>query len=138
MAFRRKYYEEKTGEIANPSALKVTEPSKCRKAEDRRKTIRFKASDIPGFKSANLVGGPEVRLINISRRGALIESPELISLGSSVSLKIITTDGFHIVNGKIIGRTIHYRVSSMNNKSLQCQSAILFDKDFLILPALKM
>ena len=117
------------------AALQMDQSLKRQNIGDRRAAPRFDASAIPGFKSINQVGGPEVRLINISRSGALIESPKLMSLGSSVSLQIVTAEAVHIINGRLIGRSIHYRTSSMNEKVLQCQAAIDFDKDFAILPA---
>lgn len=102
---------------------------------DRRTAPRFDASAIPGYKCINQIGGSEVKLINISRCGALIESCEYMPLGSSISLQIVTAEAVHIIKGQIIGRTIHYRTSSMNEKVLQHQSAIAFDEDFTILPA---
>ncbi len=99
--------------------------------QDRRSAPRFDASDIPGFRSIDQVGGPEVKLINIARRGALIESTEQISPGPSTSLRIITAEAVHIIEGRII----HYRVSSLKYKVLQYQAVVAFNEDFTILPA---
>lgn len=97
---------------------------------NRRTAPRFDASAIPVFKSISQVGGPEVGLINISRHGALIESRERISPGSSISLRVVTAEAVHIIQGKMV----HYSTSSMNNKVIRYQFAIAFDEDFTILP----
>jgi len=118
----------------NNTILQTEQLLKPQSVVERRKAPRFDASAIPDFKSISQVGGPEVKLINISRCGALIESPEVMPLGSSISLQITTSQYVHIVRGRIIGRSIHYRISPQNEKVLHCQSAISFDEDFPILP----
>ena len=94
---------------------------------ENRSEFRFDTSSIPGFKSINRVGGPEVKLLNISIYGALIESHERFSLGSNISLQLVTGTAVHIIKGKII----HY--SSFNGKEPIYQYGIAFSEDFKII-----
>ena len=68
------------------ATLPMEQSLKGQSVEDRRKIARFEASAIPDFKSINQVGGPEVKLIKISRGGALMESREWMLPGSNISL----------------------------------------------------
>ena len=97
----------------------------------RRGAPRFDASAIPSLKSINQVGGPEIKLINISRGGALIESQEPLSKGSNICLRLVTAKNVYLLKGRII----RFSASSMNGNVLQYQSAIIFDEDFTILPS---
>lgn len=97
---------------------------------NRRTAPRFDASAIPVFKSISLVKGPEVKLINISRHGALIESSERISPGSSISLRVVTAESVHTLKGKMV----RYKAISMNSKETGYQIVIAFDEDFTVLP----
>ncbi len=117
------------------ATLQTKQPLKHQNVGDRKTAPSFDASAIAGFQSIYRVGGSEVKLIIISRSGALIESPELLSMGSSITLQIVTAEEVHMVKGQIIGRTINYRISSSNKKTLHCEAVIAFDKDFTILPA---
>jgi hypothetical protein len=98
---------------------------------ENRKAPRFEASAIPSLKRVSQVVGPEVRLINISRAGALIESQEPLSKGSSVCLRLVTVKSVYLLKGRIL----RYNISSMNGNVIQYQSAIVFDEDFTILPS---
>ena len=97
---------------------------------ERRRAPRFDASAIPSLRSVHIGKGPGIKLINISRVGALIETHERMSIGSSVSLRFVTAEIVHSIEGRIVrinGDPID-RVSA-------CQCAIAFDKDFTILPS---
>lgn len=96
---------------------------------ERRKAPRFDASAIPSLRSVHLDEGPGIKLINISRVGALIEIHERMVPGSRVSLKFVTTEMIHFMEGRIV----RCNVDSID-KVFSCQCAIAFDKDFTILP----
>ena len=98
---------------------------------NRRAAPRFGVSDIPAFKSISLAEGPEVKLVNISRYGALIESRKRISTGPDISLQIAMAEKVHIIKGRII----HCCVHSPKNREVQYQTAIAFHRDFPILSA---
>ena len=96
---------------------------------NRRKAPRFDSSAIPSLRSVHLDEGPEIKLINISRVGALIEVQERMLPGSRVTLKFVTTEMVHSIKGRIVRCTV-----DSIDKVFACQCAIAFDKDFTILP----
>ena len=110
------------------TVLQMEQHLKGQNIGGRRAVPRFDASVIPTLKSINRVGGPKVELINISRRGALIESREHMSSGSSISLRFVTTETAYVIKGRIT------RCSTSLTKKKSFQSAIAFDKDFTFLP----
>jgi hypothetical protein len=97
---------------------------------NRRTAPRFDTSDIPIFKSVSLAKGPKVKLINISRHAALIESSKRISPGSSISLRVVTAESVHTIRGKMV----RYKTISMNGIVTGYQIVIAFDEDFTLLP----
>lgn len=97
---------------------------------NRRKAPRFDASAIPSLRSVHLGEGPEIKLINISRLGALIETQERMSPGHGVSLRFITTEKVYSMEGRII----RCHADSID-KVFACQCAVAFNKDFTILPS---
>ena len=115
----------------NHTTLLVEQFLKRQNIGNHRTAPRFDASAIPAFKSIHQVGGPEVKLINISRRGALIESRERILPGPSTSLRIVTAEAVYIIKGRVV----HYSIHSRNHKEVHYHSAIVFDEDFTILPS---
>lgn len=98
---------------------------------NRRAAPRFNVSGIPDFKGINLAEGPEVKLVNISRYGALIESRERLSTGPGIFLAITLGDKVHNIKGRVIHCCIHSR----KNREIQYQTAVAFHEDFSILPA---
>ena len=95
---------------------------------NRRKTPRFEASSIPSLKSVHIGEGPEIKLINISTGGALIETQERMSPGSIVSLRVVTTEAVHLLGGRILRCD-----TSTIGKGSVFQCAITFNEDFTIL-----
>ncbi len=98
--------------------------------KNRRRMPRLDATALPFLKSVNQVGGPEVKLINISRRGALIESQVRLTTGSSICLRLAIAETVYLLKGRVL----RYSVSSLVGSSLRYQSAIVFDEDFAIMP----
>ena len=96
---------------------------------NRRKAPRFDASAIPALRSVHLDGGPKIKLINISRVGALIEVQERMLPGSRVTLKFVTAEMVHFIKGRIVRCNV-----DTIDRGFACQCAIAFDKDFTILP----
>ena len=97
---------------------------------ERRKTPRFDLFfSMPTLKSIHRVDGLEVDLVNLSRHGALIDSPERIEPGSSIFLRMITEEATFTVQGQVT----RCSVSPMNDRIFQ--SGIEFDKQFTFLPA---
>lgn len=98
---------------------------------DRRTAPRLPASAIPSLKGVKLVAGPEVRLINISRGGALIESNTRLSPGSALCLRLVTADSIYLLKGRVL----RSRVAFLTGNALQYESALVFDEEFSMLPA---
>jgi len=105
------------------------QPKELNNTVNRRKTPRFMASAIPSLKSVHFGEGPEIKLINISTGGALIETQEPMSPGSSVSLRVVTTEAVHLLKGRIL----RCDTSTIGEGSV-FQCAITFNEDFTILP----
>lgn len=97
---------------------------------ERRRAPRFDASAIPHLKSVRQVDGPEVRLINISRCGALIETRERMLPKSRVSLRLDTKETVHFLDGEVL-RCYVYEI----DRVLKYQYSVVFDEDFKILPS---
>ena len=98
------------------------------------RATRFNASAIRTLISLNIVRGPEAKLINISKRGALIESPEYISPASRISLRLVTAEEAYLIKGRII----RCSASSKKDNALKYQFGIVFDEDFASMPVLLM
>jgi hypothetical protein len=99
---------------------------------ERRSAPRFDASVIPHLKNVLQLEGPEVKLINISRSGALIETRERMPPKSRVSLRLDTTETVYYLEGEVL-RCYVYEI----DKVLKYQYAVEFDDEFEILPSAK-
>ena len=102
---------------------------KRKKTAKSRTAPRFDASSMPVLKSISQAGGLKVELINISRRGALIEGRNRLSPGSTVSLQLTSEKAVYYIKGRVVRSK-----ASLKNSRL-FQSGITFNKDFTILPA---
>jgi PilZ domain len=98
--------------------------------DERRGSPRLPPSAIPALKGVKLVAGPEVRLVNISRGGALIESEARLSPGSNLCLRLVTAESVYLLKGQVL----RSRVASLAGAGLRYQSAISFSEEFSILP----
>jgi hypothetical protein len=98
---------------------------------DRRTSPRLPPSAIPALKGVKLVAGPEVKLINISRGGALIESDSRLAPGSNLCLRLVTAENVYLLRGRVS----RSRVAALAGSLLRYQSALTFDEEFTILPA---
>ena len=114
-----KSFDIKTGHLADRNRFM-----------ERRKAPRFDSSTIPHLKSVRQVEGPEVKLINISRYGALIETRQRMVPKSRVSLRLDTKETVYFLDGEVL-RCYVYEI----DKVLTYQYAAVFDEDFEVLPA---
>ena len=97
---------------------------------ERRKNPRFDRSDIPSLKSIHLVAETEIKLINISRGGALIEAQRRMMPGSPISLKISYAKKVYHLAGKVLRSNIREI-----DKMVTYRVAIVFNEEFAILPS---
>jgi PilZ domain len=92
-------------------------------AADRRVWPRIPASQLPDL-SVNLTTGPDIRLIDISRGGALFECSKRLVPASTVALRLVTPDGTHIVRGRVV----RSRIVRLERGGLGYQAAIAFNE----------
>lgn len=96
---------------------------------DRRAAPRRPACSIPGLGAADIVAGPEVRLLNISRAGVLLESAGRLATGSHICLRLRAADAVFLLKGRVLrSRTI-----TEGGRDLRYESAVAFDEDFVLL-----
>lgn len=97
---------------------------------DRRRAVRLPPSAIPLLKSVRLVAGPEVKLINISRGGALIESEARLSPGSTICVRLVSGDSIYLLKGRVL----RARAASLSGTELRYHIALAFDEEFAVVP----
>jgi hypothetical protein len=68
---------------------------------DRRTETRHDAKKL-GTVTARLIGGSEVRLVNFSNRGVLVESDSRLLIGARASVRITTSDASVVVTGRVV------------------------------------
>lgn len=96
---------------------------------DRRAAPRLPACSIPGLGATEIVAGPEVRLLNISRAGVLLESAGRLSTGSHICLRLHAADAVFLLKGRVLrSKTI-----TEGGRDLRYESAVAFDEDFVLL-----
>jgi hypothetical protein len=73
---------------------------------NRRLSPRLKAEDVPFLKSVELYQGKEIRIVNISRGGILIETETRLRPDFKVMLTLVTTEGTYKMDGTILRSSI--------------------------------
>ena len=89
-----------------------------------RKYARRPASDVPDLK-ARLVAGSDVRLVNVSRRGVLVETDARLMPNSAVTVRFVTDAGSVVLKGCVVRSSI----ALMSKASLVYRTAVSFDQD---------
>jgi hypothetical protein len=112
------------------SAHRPSEPGESpAKPADRRAFPRIPAEQLPGL-SASLSPDMGLRLIDISRGGALFECRKRIVPGSEVALRLVTQDGSHVVRGRVV----RSRMIRLEDGAMGYQTAIAFNETLKDLP----
>ena len=101
---------------------------KFREDDERRSGKRREAHTL-GPVVARLVGGSEVRLIDFSRRGVLLESETRLLIGARASIKITTTDAVVTVSGYVV----RSRVAGVRDMALVYHTAMALNDDLGLL-----
>jgi hypothetical protein len=101
---------------------------KFREDDERRSGRRREAHSL-GPVVARLVGGSEVRLIDFSRRGVLLESETRLLIGARASIKITTTDAVVTVSGYVV----RSRVAGVRDAALVYHTALALNDDLGLL-----
>ena len=99
--------------------------STASQGKERRMSTRRPASELPFLKSVKLLAGPDVRLVDVSRGGALLESDTPLPPGTKICLRLVTTDTTILIDGRVL----RSRVSCLQAGLVRYRSAVAFDED---------
>jgi hypothetical protein len=94
--------------------------------KNRRASPRWHPSAVPSLKRAEVVDGPEARLLNISRGGVLIETTARMIPGAKAYLRLVAADAVFLLTGRVL----RSRAVLLRDSVLLYQSAIAFDQEF--------
>lgn len=94
---------------------------------ERRTSPRVPASAVPHLK-ARLLAGPDVRLVDLSRRGVLLETQTRLLPGSPVRLKFVADDATLVLKGAVVRSS----VCTFGEQGLIYRTAVAFDEDIAI------
>src|SRR6516225_7696980 len=70
-------------------------------ADDRRRAPRHDAAHL-GSVITRVIGGGEVKLLDFSRSGVLIESDTRLAIGAKATIRLTTTDASLTVRGEVV------------------------------------
>jgi hypothetical protein len=99
------------------------EPAAEPKGSDRRAWPRVPAAALRDI-SALLASGTNIRLIDLSRGGALFECGSRLLPGSTVAMRLVTPDGAFVVRGRVV----RSRIVRLGTGGLGYQAAISFNE----------
>ncbi len=99
--------------------------SRAAMGKERRASPRRPASEVTFLKSVRLLAGPDVRLVDVSRGGALLESDTPLPPGTRICLRLVTTDTTLLIDGRVL----RSRVSCLQPGLVRYRSAVAFDED---------
>lgn len=98
---------------------------------DRRQAPRAPATALPEL-AARLIGGPDVRLVDLSRRGVQLETESRLLPGSPVRLRFAAGDHTLVLKGSVVRSS----VSAVTEEGLVFRTAVEFGEDIsLVAPA---
>jgi hypothetical protein len=97
---------------------------------DRRTETRHDAMRL-GPVTARLIGGSEVKLVNFSNRGVLVESDSRLQIGARASIRITTKDASVVVTGKVV----RSRVKGLVNGVLLYDAGLNLDSELSLATA---
>lgn len=97
---------------------------------DRRTETRHDAARL-GPVTARLIGGSEVRLVNFSNRGVLVESDSRLLIGARASVRITTRDASVVVTGRVV----RSRVKGLVNGVLLYDAGLNLDSELSLAAA---
>jgi DNA-binding NarL/FixJ family response regulator len=91
------------------------------------RATRWERSELPWLESIRLTWGAELRLLNISCSGLLVESGLRMTLGNRTDFQLEDCDNRDFV---IPGRVVRSDVSSVNSLGVKYVTAAVFEKPF--------
>lgn len=99
----------------------------CGLAPHKERAPRWERFELPWLESIRLTWGAELRLLNISSSGLLIESGIRMTLGNRTDFQLEDRDDRDFV---IPGRVVRSDVSSVNSLGVKYVTAAVFEKPF--------
>jgi hypothetical protein len=97
---------------------------------ERRSAPRLPTTQLPPF-SAELVDGPSIEIVNVSRTGVLTRSEARLMPGAMIGLRVLTADESFV----LFGRVVRSRLLSIAEGMPQYESALALAHDFPLLTA---
>src|SRR5512145_2117918 len=91
---------------------------------ERRRWPRIDASEFAGL-AVTIIGGPDVKVVNVSRGGVLIEVPARLALRSAVRL-VLTQASRSIA--EVRGCVVWQKVASIANGQINYRIAVAFEQ----------
>src|SRR6266498_1585300 len=96
-------------------------------SDDRRRAPRHDAANL-GNVITRVIGGGEVKLLDFSRSGVLIESDSRLSIGAKATVRLTTTDASLTVRGQVV----RSKVAGLNGRIVY-HTALALDDDLTAL-----
>jgi hypothetical protein len=97
-------------------------------SEHIQRMPRFRAGDVPAIKFTQIVAGPEVELINISKTGACLGSSKSLAPGSYVRMRFVSDKGTFNINGFIVRSNL----STLKNGVPYYHAGVKFSEEFAL------
>jgi PilZ domain len=95
--------------------------------DDRRRAPRIDANKL-GSVITRVIGGGEVKLLDFSRSGVLIESDARLAIGAKATIRLTTTDASLTVRGEVV----RSKVAGVNG-TIVYHTALALDDDLTAL-----
>ncbi len=96
---------------------------------ERRKSERVEPWQVPSLKSARLLAGPDVKILNLSSGGAMLECSARILPGASICIRLVATDALFFLRGRVL----ESRASSLHGAEINYTCNIAFEEEFSLL-----
>jgi hypothetical protein len=100
-----------------------------KKGIERRIHPRLHPSAIPDLRSIRLQGGGEANIINISKKGALLETQERVTPGAGISIRLVAADAVFLMRGRIL----RSRAKTLRESVPVYEAAIEFETELTVL-----
>lgn len=102
---------------------------KVEDGRERRRFVRIAADAMPHV-TARVVGGPQVRLIDVSRRGAQVETTLPLKPGRAVTIRFVAADATLTLTGAVVRSS----VAVLAEEGVKYHTALSFAEDVVICP----
>lgn len=94
---------------------------------NRRHSRRRPAREVP-YLTARLVAGPAVELLDVSRRGVLVQTATRLLPGSPIAIKFVAADADLVLRGCVVRSS----VAVLNGTEVKYHTAVAFNDDITL------